>query len=54
MKMLRTLLMGALFFGLVGLVTVSCEKEGPAEKAGKKVDETLESAKKALKKMTDK
>ncbi len=30
------------------LVVVGCEREGPVEKAGKKVDETLEAAKDKL------
>ena len=38
---------------LVAFTTVGCEKEGPAEKAGKKADEALESAKKTFKEMTD-
>ena len=37
----------------VAFATVGCEKEGPAEKAGKKVDEALDSAKESFKKMTD-
>jgi len=30
-----------------------CEKEGPAEKAGKKMDEAVESAKKTFRRLTD-
>jgi len=35
------------------MVTIGCEKEGPAEKAGKKMDEAFDSAKKSFKKLTD-
>ncbi len=53
MKTPRMVLLGALLCTLLGLPAFSCQKEGPGEKAGKKIDETLDSAKEAIKKMTD-
>jgi len=53
MKILKTVLIGGILCAMLGFVAVGCEKEGPTEKAGKKVDEALDSAKKAFKKMTD-
>ena len=38
---------------LFALGPVACEKEGTAEKAGKKVDETVESVKEKVKEATD-
>lgn len=43
-KTIVTLTMLLLVFSFVG-----CEKEGTAERAGKKVDKTIEDAKKAVK-----
>lgn len=44
-----------LSFVAAGLVMgmVACEKEGPAEKAGKAVDETVEKAEKAIEEKTE-
>jgi len=53
MKTLKMVLIGCILCSLLGFVTVGCEKEGPAEKAGKKVDEAVDSAKKTFKEMTD-
>ena len=53
MKTLQTILIGCILCALLGFTTVGCEKEGPAEKAGKKIDEALDSAKKTFKKLTD-
>ena len=38
--------------GLI-LGLVACEKEGPMEKAGKKVDEAVEKTEKAIKEKTE-
>jgi len=54
MKTLKMILIVCVLCSLLGLTTIGCEKEGPAEKAGKKVDETMDSAKKAFKELTDK
>jgi hypothetical protein len=54
MKTRKMVLIGCILCTLLGVTTVGCEKEGPAEKAGKKVDETMDSAKKAFKELTDK
>ena len=43
-KTIVALIMLLLVFSFVG-----CEKEGPAERAGKKIDKTVEDAKKAVK-----
>jgi len=40
---LRTLLI-AVLFGCLSIGVLACEKEGPAEKAGEKVDQTVEKA----------
>lgn len=53
MQCLKTIVVGVVLCAMVGVVTISCEKEGPAEKAGKKVDEALDAAKKEIKKLTD-
>lgn len=48
---MRTILMiPVLFFGLM---TVGCESEGPAEKAGRKIDETMEKTGKKIDEATD-
>jgi hypothetical protein len=42
--------------GLVGLVAlgpVGCEQEGPADRAGKQIDEAAEETKETVKEMTD-
>jgi hypothetical protein len=46
-RMIRVLVSALLVLG-GALVGVGCEREGPVEKAGKKVDETLEAAKDKL------
>jgi hypothetical protein len=47
MKLLKILLVGLALSSLL-LGTVACEKEGTAEKAGKKVDRAFDSAKEKL------
>ena len=43
-----------LFFATVLIVGfVSCEKEGPMEKAGKKADQAVEDVQKSIKKKTE-
>jgi hypothetical protein len=32
----------AVFIGCLSIAIISCEKEGPAEKAGEKIDQTVE------------
>jgi len=54
MKTLKMMLIGCLLFSLLGFTIVGCEKEGPAEKAGKKVDKAIDSAKESFKELTDK
>ena len=53
MKTLKMILAAALLCAFVGFTTAGCEKEGPAEKAGKKIDEAMDSARKTFKKLTD-
>ena len=53
MKLFKWVLFGSVVCGLVWLTAIGCEKEGPAEKAGKKIDEMVDSAKKEIKRMTD-
>jgi hypothetical protein len=43
-----SIIAAGLIIGLVG-----CEKEGPMEKAGKAVDESVEKAEKAIKEKTE-
>ena len=47
-RTLLSLVAAGLILGLVG-----CEKEGPMEKAGKKVDEAVEQTEKAIKEKTE-
>lgn len=53
MQWFKTIVAGVVLCAVIGVFAVGCEKEGPMEKAGKKVDEALDSAKKEVKKMTD-
>ena len=53
MRQIKTILVCSLLCAFVAMVTIGCEKEGPAEKAGKKMDEAFDSAKKSFKKLTD-
>jgi hypothetical protein len=54
MKTLKMVLIGCILCSLLGFTAIGCEKEGPGEKAGKKVDKAIDSAKKAFKDLTDK
>jgi hypothetical protein len=54
MKTLKMVLIGCILCSVLGFTTIGCEKEGPAEKVGKKVDKAIDSAKKTFKEMTDK
>jgi hyperosmotically inducible protein len=54
MKTIKMVLIGCILCSLLGFTMVGCEKEGPAEKAGKKVDKAMDSAKKAFKDTTHK
>ena len=53
MQWFKPIVAGVVLCAIVGVVAVGCEKEGPAEKAGKKVDEALDAAKKEINKLTD-
>lgn len=48
MKNLKMILVLGLLCSSVAMATIGCKKEGPMEKAGKKVDEAVDSAKKAV------
>lgn len=52
MSLLKRSLLALVAAGLV-MGIVACEKEGPMEKAGKAVDETVEKAEKAIKEKTE-
>jgi uncharacterized protein YjbJ (UPF0337 family) len=41
-----------IIFTLLNVSIVGCEKEGSAEKAGKKIDSAIEAAKETIKKKT--
>jgi hypothetical protein len=47
-RVVFSIIAAGLIMGLVG-----CEKEGPMEKAGKAVDESVEKAEKAIKEKTE-
>ncbi len=47
MKKLKIIFILCVLCSFVAVVTVGCEK-GPAEKAGQKLDEVVDSAKKAV------
>lgn len=48
MRNFKTMFIIGLLCSFVAVVTIGCEKEGPMEKAGKSVDEAVDSAKKAV------
>ena len=51
MKLLKIFVIGLALSSLL-IATVACEKEGPAEKAGKEVDKAFDSAKQKLNDVT--
>jgi len=53
MSRLKTIVLCSILFSFLAMAIIGCEKEGPAEKAGKKMDEAFDSAKKSFKKLTD-
>jgi hyperosmotically inducible periplasmic protein len=42
MSILKKLIVMISFLVFLGISTIGCEKEGPAERTGKKIDETAE------------
>ena len=48
MKKLTTMLLIPIICAFLSMATIGCEKEGPVEKAGKKVDDAVDSAKEAV------
>jgi len=48
MKNLKIILLLGVLCSFVAVTTIGCEKEGPMEKAGKSVDEAVDSAKEAV------
>ena len=48
MKEFKMIFLLGLLCSFLAFATLGCEKEGPLEKAGKKVDETVDSAKEAV------
>lgn len=42
-NILRLMVIVAIFFS-IGFVAIGCEKKGPAEKAGEKIDQAVEDA----------
>jgi len=53
MNHLKTTVLFSVLLAFVAMAAIGCEKEGPAEKAAKKMDEAFDSAKKTFKKLTD-
>lgn len=52
MSILKKSMLSLVAAGLI-LGMVACEKEGPMEKAGKKVDEAVEKTEEAIKEKTE-
>ena len=52
MSLLKRITLALIAAGLI-MGLVACEKEGPMEKAGKAVDESIEKAEKAIKEKTE-
>ena len=52
MLILKRIVVSIIAAGLI-MGLVACEKEGPMEKAGKAVDESIEKAEKAIKEKTE-
>lgn len=52
-KTLRSLCLGLGLAFLVGLALTGCREPGPAEEAGREVDETVEEARDALDDLVD-
>jgi len=52
MLILKRIFVSIIAAGLI-MGLVACEKEGPMEKAGKTVDESVEKAEKAIKEKTE-
>jgi len=48
MKNFKAIFLLGVLVAFFSVVTIGCEKEGPMEKGGKKVDEVVDSAKKAV------
>jgi len=48
MKGIKLIVLISILSLFASFVTVGCEKEGPMEKAGKKMDEAVDSAKKTI------
>lgn len=48
MKKIKMILLFSLLCSFLAIATIGCEKEGPMEKAGKSVDEAVDSAKEAV------
>jgi hypothetical protein len=54
MKHLKTLLLMMALGAFVAFVSVGCEKKGPAEQAGEKVDQAVEKAADKVEEATEK
>lgn len=48
MKILKMIFLLTALCSFLAFATLGCEKEGPMEKAGKKIDKTVDSAKEAV------
>ena len=48
LKKVKAILLVGILCAFFTTVTIGCQNEGPAEKAGKKMDEVVDSAKKAV------
>lgn len=53
MEKLSRWIVAALLLAALGIVQVGCEQEGPAERAGEKIDQAVEEAGDKVEKATD-
>jgi hypothetical protein len=49
MKIFKTILVIGMVCSFMAVAIIGCEKKGPAEEAGKKIDEAVDSVKDAAK-----
>jgi hypothetical protein len=53
MKLLCNIFIAGCVLALFAVGPIACENKGPAEKAGKKIDETVDAVKDSVKKAVD-
>ena len=53
MKVLQKILTIICIFSISSFIFIGCKKDGPAESAGKKIDEAIDSAKESIEDATE-